>query len=239
MGKRPPPTSPSKPKKKGRKRNEEEEGVVEAETAAQMRRRMILERNDDDDEELIADIQEEGGYMLEDIYIPPKIARSEHPGTGQRLVIEKIVCENFKSYGGLKEMGPVHKSFSAIIGPNGNGKSNIIDAMLFVFGYRASKIRCKKVSTLIHKSELLPNVRSCAVTVHFVKIIDEGDKGKGDDYEIVEGSGITVKRRAFSDNSSVYHLDGRKVKFQDVAKFLKINGNFSSIFLYILVCDCG
>ena len=28
-----------------------------------------------------------------------------------------------------------------IYGPNGSGKSNVIDSMLFVFGYKASKIR--------------------------------------------------------------------------------------------------
>jgi structural maintenance of chromosome 4 len=112
--------------------------------------------------------------------MPPKITRAKHPHTGERMVIEKIVCENFKSCGGLKEMGVFHKSFSAIIGPNGNGKSNIIDAMLFVFGYRASKIRCKKVATLIHNSELLPNLKSCAVTVHFLKILDEGEKDQDD-----------------------------------------------------------
>ena len=36
-----------------------------------------------------------------------------------RLMISKIVMENFKSYGGRQEIGPFHKSFSAIIGPNG------------------------------------------------------------------------------------------------------------------------
>jgi len=224
------PANAGKPKRRGRRRKDGED-AEDAEVAAQMRRRRILEKSTEEEEEL--EFQEEGGYFLEDIYIPPKITRQEHPGTGQRLVIEKIVCENFKSYGGLKEMGPFHKSFSAIVGPNGNGKSNIIDAMLFVFGYRASKIRCKKVSTLIHNSELLPDLKSCAVTVHFVKIVDEGDKGKGDDYEIVEGSRIKVMRRAFHDNNSVYSLDNKKVKFQDVAKFLKTNGkNLSNYNVY-------
>ena len=38
-------------------------------------------------------------------------------------------------------LGPFHKSFTSIVGPNGSGKSNVIDSMLFVFGYKASKIR--------------------------------------------------------------------------------------------------
>jgi structural maintenance of chromosome 4 len=66
--------------------------------------------------------------------------------TRPRLMILKMVLENFKSYGGVKEIGPFHKSFSSVVGPNGSGKSNVIDAMLFVFGKRASKMRLNKVS---------------------------------------------------------------------------------------------
>jgi len=62
-----------------------------------------------------------------------------------RLMILKMVLENFKSYGGVKEIGPFHKSFSSVVGPNGSGKSNVIDAMLFVFGKKASKMRLNKV----------------------------------------------------------------------------------------------
>lgn len=84
--------------------------------------------------------------LLDDV--PGPIA-SVHEG---RLVIQKMVLENFKSHGGLKEIGPFHTSMSAVVGPNGSGKSNLIDALLFVFGKRASKLRLKKVSELIHKS---------------------------------------------------------------------------------------
>lgn len=65
------------------------------------------------------------------------------------------------------------QSFSSIVGPNGSGKSNVIDSMLFVFGYRATKIRSKKVSVLIHKSEQFQHVPSCKVEVHFAQILDK------------------------------------------------------------------
>ena len=69
---------------------------------------------------------------------------------------------------------PIFQSFSSIVGPNGSGKSNVIDSMLFVFGYRANKIRSKKISVLIHNSTEHPNCTSCSVAVHFQKIIDTG-----------------------------------------------------------------
>ena len=62
--------------------------------------------------------------------------------------------------------------FSSIVGPNGSGKSNVIDSMLFVFGYRAKKIRSKSVAVLIHKSEHHQSINSCSVSVYFQKIID-------------------------------------------------------------------
>lgn len=63
--------------------------------------------------------------------------------------------------------------FSCIIGPNGSGKSNIIDSLLFVFGYRAQKIRSKKLSVLIHNSDEHKDIQSCSVEVHFQKITDK------------------------------------------------------------------
>ena len=73
---------------------------------------------------------------------------TSHTSGKPRLHILKMVLENFKSWGGVKEIGPFHKSFSSVVGPNGSGKSNVIDAMLFVFGKKASKMRLNKVSSV-------------------------------------------------------------------------------------------
>merc|ERR1719486_1513865 len=94
-----------------------------------------------------------------------------------RPIITKMVLENFKSYAGVKEIGPFHKCFSSVVGPNGSGKSNVIDAMLFVFGKRAKQMRQSKVSQLIHSSKDHANLEMAAVTVHFAFIVDgEGDE---------------------------------------------------------------
>ncbi|XP_072035252.1 LOW QUALITY PROTEIN: structural maintenance of chromosomes protein 4-like [Amphiura filiformis] len=136
-----------------------------------------------------------------------------------RLMITKIVTENFKSYAGTVSLGPFHKSFSCIIGPNGSGKSNVIDAMLFVFGYRAAKIRSKKLSVLIHKSENHKDLTSCTVAVHFQKIIDTG---LGDmDFKVIPNSEFYISRTANKDSSSSYYIDGRKSNFKDVTTRLK------------------
>uniref|UniRef100_A0A2D4HWM2 RecF/RecN/SMC N-terminal domain-containing protein n=1 Tax=Micrurus lemniscatus lemniscatus TaxID=129467 RepID=A0A2D4HWM2_MICLE len=157
--------------------------------------------------------------ILSSISPPPPPAMTNEAGA-PRLMITHIVNQNFKSYAGEQILGPFHKRFSCIIGPNGSGKSNVIDSMLFVFGYRAQKIRSKKISVLIHNSDEHSDIQSCTVEVHFQKIIDK----EGDDYEVIPNSSFCVSRTAHKDNSSIYHISGKKATFKDVGLLLRSHG---------------
>ncbi|XP_069937057.1 structural maintenance of chromosomes protein 4-like, partial [Cherax quadricarinatus] len=163
----------------------------------------------------------ETGIQIGDIYVPPPPPSAcSLDNTGPRLIITHIENEFFKSYAGRQVLGPFHKNFTSIVGPNGSGKSNIIDSMLFVFGYRATKIRSKKISVLIHDSEQHQNVQSCKVSVHFQKIIDKDS----DDFEVVPDSHFVVSRTAFRDNSSFYQINGKKCQFKAVSRQLRAHG---------------
>lgn len=96
----------------------------------------------------------------------------ENDGPRPRTVIQYLVLKNFKSYAGRQEVGPFHASFSSVVGPNGSGKSNVIDSLLFVFGFRASKMRQGKISALIHNSAAFPDLDHCEVEVHFQEVMD-------------------------------------------------------------------
>ncbi len=83
-------------------------------------------------------------------------------------MIDRIILENFKSYYGIKEIGPLHKCFTAVVGPNGSGKSNLIESLLFVFGKRAKRMRLNKLSELIHSSsQHKADVTHAMVEVYF------------------------------------------------------------------------
>lgn len=97
----------------------------------------------------------------------------EDTGPKARTVITYLILTNFKSYAGRQEVGPFHASFSSVVGPNGSGKSNVIDSLLFVFGFRASKMRQGKISALIHNSAAHPNLDHCEVAVHFQEVMDQ------------------------------------------------------------------
>lgn len=97
----------------------------------------------------------------------------EDTGPKPRIVITYLILTNFKSYAGRQEVGPFHASFSSVVGPNGSGKSNVIDSLLFVFGFRASKMRQGKISALIHNSAAFPDLDFCEVAVHFQEVMDQ------------------------------------------------------------------
>ena len=139
---------------------------------------------------------------------------------GPRLMISKMVLENFKSYAGAITIGPFNQNMTSVVGPNGSGKSNVIDAMLFVFGWRAKQMRQSKLAELIHSSDQHPDLQHCQVSVHFQDIIDQPDGS----YTVVEGSELVVSREARRDSSSRYSVDGKTSNFGDVTKLLKKRG---------------
>ena len=132
------------------------------------------------------------------------------------LVITHIEKEWFKSCADKQVLGPFHKSFTSIVGPNGSGKSNVIDSMLFVFGYKAAKIRFKKLSVLmlIHNSSTHPNQDWCRVAIHFQEIIDRG----GEEAEVVPNTQFSVARTDNKDRCSYYSLDKEAAKMLCLAR---------------------
>uniref|UniRef100_T1J4U1 Structural maintenance of chromosomes protein n=1 Tax=Strigamia maritima TaxID=126957 RepID=T1J4U1_STRMM len=165
--------------------------------------------------------ENDGAIRIGDIYIPPPPAPAcTFDSKGPRLIITHIESENFKSYAGKQPLGPFHKSFTSIVGPNGSGKSNVIDSMLFVFGYKAAKIRSKKIGVLIHNSNKHQSIRACTVTVYFKRIIDTPDDG----FEDVPDSKFSISRTADRDNNSFYCINNRKCQFKEVAALLRHHG---------------
>jgi len=155
---------------------------------------------------------------------PMKLALEDLNRAGEpRLVIDRIVLVNFKSYAGRQVIGPFHKSFSAIVGPNGSGKSNTIDALLFVFGFKATKMRQGKLSELIHNSSASPpgGFESCSVEVWFKTIIDLDGP---DEYNVMPNSKLVVARIATRTNTSKYTIDGKLSNFAEVTSLLKAKG---------------
>ncbi|EYU27367.1 hypothetical protein ABFS82_13G165500 [Erythranthe guttata] len=63
--------------------------------------------------------------------------------------IIRLELENFKSYEGHQIIGPLY-DFTAIIGHNGAGKSNLMDAISFVLGVRTGQLRGTQLRELVY-----------------------------------------------------------------------------------------
>lgn len=144
----------------------------------------------------------------------------EPTGPKSRLMMKNLILMNFKSYAGKQVVGPFHASFSSIVGPNGSGKSNVIDALLFVFGFRASKMRQGKISALIHNSANFQNLPFCEVEVHFQEMFDRPDGL----HDIVPDSQLIISRKAFKNNTSKYYMNGKETNFTAVTALLRERG---------------
>ncbi len=121
------------------------------------------------------------------------------------------------------EIGPFDKSFNAITGKNGSGKSNILDAIMFVFGAtRASQLRVKDFSSLVYK-EGAGGVTRASVTIVFDNSDRETSPAGYEDQETF----FVTRSVKHGDGSSKYMING------SVATQAKVHALFHSVQLNI------
>ncbi|XP_018350215.1 PREDICTED: structural maintenance of chromosomes protein 1A-like [Trachymyrmex septentrionalis] len=84
------------------------------------------------------------GHLLIDLFVFDKCFTLT-----MSISLNRIVIFNFKSFGGETVIGPI-QPFTAIIGLNGAGKSNIVDAISFALGEGLTALRVKYLSELIY-----------------------------------------------------------------------------------------
>lgn len=103
--------------------------------------------------------------------------------------------------------------------------------MLFVFGFKARKMRQDKVSGLVHNSLAFPNEEWCGVDVHFQDIIDLVGcllslfiVKDGEEFQVVPNSELIITRRASKQNKSMYLIDGKNSSYSEVTTLLKARG---------------
>uniref|UniRef100_A0A8C7UG12 Structural maintenance of chromosomes 4 n=1 Tax=Oncorhynchus mykiss TaxID=8022 RepID=A0A8C7UG12_ONCMY len=151
--------------------------------------------------------------ILGSIPPPPPPAMTNEPGA-PCLTITHIFNQNVKSCAGEQILGPFHKVRKSILTPH---YGSFVTLGIVVLWLKKSD---PKKSVLIHSSDQHKDVQSCTVEVHFQKITDK----EGDDYEVIPNSKFYVSRTASKDNSSSYHINGKKATFKDVGTLLRSHG---------------
>jgi len=121
------------------------------------------------------------------------------------MIIKKLELQGFKSFPEKTKI-LFHPGITAVIGPNGTGKSNIVDALLWVLGGKRFKTqRGERSSDIIFNgNENEPPLSMTDVNLHL-----------GDDEEE-----LIINHRLFRSGESEYRLDGKLARLKDIQESL-------------------
>jgi chromosome segregation protein len=127
------------------------------------------------------------------------------------MKLEKIKLSGFKSFVDHTVI-PITSNLTAIVGPNGCGKSNIIDAVRWVMGESSAKhLRGGNMADVIFNGSSTRKPVSTAS----VELVFNNTEGKiGGEY--AEYDTIAIKRQVSRDGQSVYWLNGSRCRRKDI-----------------------
>ena len=131
--------------------------------------------------------------------------------------IKKIELKGFKSFGPQTVKVNLDKGFTAITGPNGSGKTNIMDALLFSLGELSTKrLRAENSAKLIfHGSEKAGQEKA-----KMAKVVVQFDNTDGT--MPVDTTTVTISREVYRNGQSVYRLNGRRMSRTHITETLSM-----------------
>ncbi|MEM2994542.1 MAG: chromosome segregation protein SMC [Candidatus Bathyarchaeia archaeon] len=133
--------------------------------------------------------------------------------------IKKIELKGFKSFGPQTIKIDLDKGFTAITGPNGSGKTNIVDAVLFALGELSTRrLRAENAAKLLFQGSEragLERAKMAKVTIQF---------DNGDGRIPVDTATVTISREVYRNGQSVYRLNGRRISRAHILEMLSMAG---------------
>jgi chromosome segregation protein len=127
--------------------------------------------------------------------------------------LNRLELQGFKSFADRTVFNFGGQHLVGIVGPNGCGKSNVVDAVRWVLGEtRPTSMRGEGMTDVIFKGSVSRSEMSLAeVTL----VIDNKDG-------VVEevGPEFSISRLLYRSGESEYHIDGRRVRLKDVRELL-------------------
>ena len=133
--------------------------------------------------------------------------------------LEQLDIHGFKSfYDPAKLTFP--EAMTAVVGPNGCGKSNICDALIWVLGEnRAAHIRGETMEDVIFQG----SARRRALSMGEVTLT-LGTSNGDSNHPMADDGKIVINRRVFRDGQSEFRLNGKRVRMKDISDILMDTG---------------
>ncbi|HEV2650557.1 MAG TPA: chromosome segregation protein SMC [Rhizomicrobium sp.] len=126
----------------------------------------------------------------------------------------RLRLSGFKSFVEPTELF-IEPGLTAVVGPNGCGKSNLFDALRWVMGEtRPTSVRGSEMDDVIFAGSAGRPSRNMAEVTLFIDNTDRTATGAYNEYDTLE-----VSRRIEREAGSVYRINGRDVRQRDVQLF--------------------
>ncbi len=126
----------------------------------------------------------------------------------------RLRISGFKSFVEPTELF-IEPGLTAIVGPNGCGKSNLFDALRWVMGEaRPTSVRGTEMDDVIFAGSAARPSRNTAEVILYIDNEDRTATGGNNEYDAIE-----ISRRIEREAGSVYRINGRDVRQRDVQLF--------------------
>src|SRR6266566_2769593 len=139
----------------------------------------------------------------------------------QVLKLRRIELIGFKSFSDKGEIVVNESGVTAIVGPNGCGKSNVSDAIAWVLGEQSAKsLRGEKMEDVIFNGTRNRAPMGMAeVTLTLSQLANSNGNGNGSGNGAHRPAGpheVVVQRRLYRSGESVYLIDGKPCRLRDI-----------------------
>lgn len=138
--------------------------------------------------------------------------------TGDGVKFQKLELYGFKSFADKVEI-PFKDGFTAIIGPNGCGKSNVADAIRWSLGEQSAKaLRGKTMQDVIFNgTEHRRKMSYCEVSLYF----DNSEKTL---FPSLSFDQVVITRKLDASNQSDYYINNSRCRMKDIVGLLHDTG---------------
>lgn len=132
------------------------------------------------------------------------------------MYLKEIVANGFKSFADRTRLG-LGPGMTAVVGPNGCGKSNIVDAIRWVLGEQSAKsLRGTTMQDVIFAgTDTRKSLPQCEVELVFA----DCEKELGTQF-----AEVSVMRRLYREGSSDYFINGKPCRLKDIQRLFMDTG---------------
>ena len=132
------------------------------------------------------------------------------------LRVRRVQIKGFKTFAHQSEL-VFDQGMTAIVGPNGCGKSNVADAVRWCLGEQSfGLLRSRKTVDVIFSG----SDRRARLGMASVSLVLDNSEGELN----IDFSEVEITRRAYRDGDNEYLLNGQRVRLQDITQLLAPSG---------------